>query len=137
MTGVQTCALPISVPIEAIPLPKPAPETILKKVEQAATKNIPLEALFERRHEIKDAPPVDRQADRTVLTGIGGAAGQPQDQIAAASPSPTTDPLADTSAKPATAGGSTSTTSTKKAAKSGVLAGLLLLILLAIWLLIR
>lgn len=45
------------------PLYKPVaevkPETVLKRVEKAAEKGVPLENIFERRHEVKDAPTPD------------------------------------------------------------------------------
>lgn len=36
-----------------------SPEVILKEVAKAAEKNVPIEAIFERRHEVKDQPKDD------------------------------------------------------------------------------
>lgn len=50
--------------LERVAAIEPAPEVILEKVVAAAEKNVPIEAVFERRHEVKDKDTARQQAAR-------------------------------------------------------------------------
>lgn len=47
------------------------PEVVLEQVEAAAEKDIPIEAVFEKRHEIKDEPDEKDKRSDTSLNNIG------------------------------------------------------------------
>lgn len=64
--------------VKSPPLPEASilrPETVLKQVEAAAEQNIPIEALYERRQEIKDdaAAKVATQQRAAIINAGGGA----------------------------------------------------------------
>lgn len=51
-------------PAEPKEAKRPSPEVVFKQVQKAAEQDAPLEALFERRHEIKDQPAAEPAAAR-------------------------------------------------------------------------
>jgi hypothetical protein len=121
---------------EMVSAPPPErPEVILNTVEKAAEKNVAIESLYERRHEIKDEPKIAAQAS---YAAIGGAAASKQRQhglnyqpppamAAAGQPQPL---------MPRSPQGTSPQNLYKQAALSGAGTALLICLLLIIWILL-
>jgi hypothetical protein len=103
------------------------PEAVLARVENAADQNIPVEAVYERRHEVKDQPPFE---------GGGGSGGPSQAQTPILLANALKDRLASVQAASAAAHSEQSSVKSpdlyKQAVKRGLWGATVLLIFIAI-----